>query len=200
MCKSQSNTFKRRTLSKRCINYSLWLGKAHLSERKACSQQQMGRKKHRYQKTPLHSLITSHFLLTHSVLHWEKLEALTWWNQTPFGGLKKDPNTAVLLPQTWRTMRHPQSSWWARVDQPGPPFVCFFSLCPTSPPPQKSPVGLHYPLQILSVPKTHAGVLRSCSQMCDTISLSFVADNASRVHHSEIRVDSQTSAADRKDT
>lgn len=100
------------------------------------------------------------------------------------GGEKKDPNTAILLLQAWLTVTDTanyETSWvfivglcWSAQSS----FCVLFSLCPTSFPSLKSPVGLYYPLRILSVPKHTRGIAKMFRSGWFN-SLVFVANNVS---------------------
>jgi len=154
---SPSNTAassKRRTLSKMLIHC---FQKDHLSERNVRAQQQMGweginttmKKIKKYSPRWPNYFSLFCFSQCFTVREMEE-EALTRWNQTPFGGERKTQMQpfcrSALGSQSHapQTARHPPSSrrcWSARSS-----FRVLFSSCPTSPPSQKSPAGLHYPL------------------------------------------------------
>lgn len=79
-------------------------------------------------------------------------------------GEKKGPNTAILLLLPWLTVTDAANYETSSVFMVGlcwsaqSSFCVLLSLCPTSSPSQKSPAGLYFPLQILSVPKHTRGI------------------------------------------
>lgn len=118
-------------------------------------------------------------------------------------GEKKDPNTAILLLPTWLTVTVTETSsvFMVRTVLISSVllFVCLFLYVP-HPLSQKSPVGLYFLLQILSVPKHTRGITMIFGSSWFNLLLLFFFFCGSRARHSHIYVDSQTSAADGKDT
>lgn len=96
----------------------------------------------------------------------EKDDLMRWNPKLHSWVEKKDPNKAVfaaadLLGSQSRkpqTIKHPQFSWWARVDRLGPPFVCA-CLYVAHPSCHKGPLLVLFSLQkILSVTKHTWGI------------------------------------------
>lgn len=110
---------------------------------------------------------------------------------------KKDPNTAILPLLTWLTVTESANSKTSSAFMVGlcwsaqSSFCVLVSLCSTSFLSQKSPVGLFFFLhKSYQFQNTH-GVLQWCLKVVDSVRLFFFSD---------IYVDSQTSAADGRDT
>lgn len=199
--------FARRTLTELFIHYSLWFKWfIHLKETYAHGSRWARKEETPLSKNPIQQ--PNYFsLLSLSVFYiernggrrfnmikpnciWEKIKTQI----QPFHCYRLGSES-----QTQQTIRHFQPSQWAHsVDQHSPSFCLVSSLCLTSSPSQKSPVGLYYPLRILSVPKHAWGTAKRFG--CGWFNLLvFVANNVSRVCHSGIHADSQTSVADGKD-
>lgn len=98
-------------------------------------------------------------------------------------------------------MRHPQPSWWARVDELSPPLVRCFLYSP-HPSRHKGPPQVYYPSQILSVKNHKRG--GCCSdvgkRLIQFVWFFLVSKNVSRGTPFRHHADPQTSAADGKDT